>query len=117
VSTYPVRQFQILARNPAQAAAFYQQVFGWTFSADNALAYREIETGGIRGGIWPAPQDGHGMAQLFLEVPDVRAAVIAAENAGAKVVIPASVLPDGDEMAVIVDPEGLTFGLFRHRTP
>lgn len=108
-----VTQFQILAKNPERAAEFYQRVFGWTVHSDNALAYRTLDTGGIAGGIWPAPPEAPPMVQLFLEVDDVPAAVASATAAGAHLVIPPSTLPDGDEMAVIVDPEGLAFGLFR----
>jgi len=115
MSRFPVRQFQILAKNPQRAADFYQRVFGWSVGADNALAYRTVETGGIAGGIWPAPPDGPGMAQLFLEVPDVPAAAAAAADAGGTVVIPPAVLPEGDELAVIVDPEGIPFGLFKRK--
>ena len=108
-----VTQFQILAKNPDRAADFYERAFGWQVRSDNALAYRTLETGGIAGGIWPAPPEGSAMVQLFLEVDDVSGAVGCATQAGAQVVIPPSTLPDGDEMAVILDPEGVPFGLFR----
>ena len=32
---------------------------------------------------------------------------------GAKVVMPHQALPGGDEMAVVVDPDGIPFGLFK----
>ena len=112
-----VTQFQILAKNPERAAEFYQRVFGWRVHSDNALAYRTLDTGGIAGGIWPAPPEAPSMVQLFLEVADVSAAVATATEAGARVVIPPSTLPEGDEMAVILDPEGITFGLFSKAQP
>lgn len=113
MSGYPVRQFQILSKNPQRAADFYERAFGWTVTADNALAYRTVTTGGIDGGIWPAPPDGHGFVQLFLEVPDVPAAAAKAADAGGAIVIPPTTLPGGDELAVIVDPENTPFGLFK----
>lgn len=112
MDAYPVQQFQILARNPQRAAEFYQRVFGWTVQADNALAYRTVKTGGMDGGIWPAPPEGHGLAQLFLAVPDVKTAARAATDAGGTVVIPPTTLPDGAELCVIVDLEGIPFGMF-----
>jgi predicted enzyme related to lactoylglutathione lyase len=36
-----------------------------------------------------------------------------AVSLGAQVVVPHQVLPDGDEMAIFVDAEGLTTGLFK----
>jgi predicted enzyme related to lactoylglutathione lyase len=111
--TRPVTRFQILARNPERAAEFYHRLFGWTVSTENALAFRELDTGGIPGGIWASPGEGPSMVQLFVEVGDVPAALVEAKAAGATVVVPHQVLPDGDEMAVITDTEGLPFGLFR----
>ena len=114
----PVMQFQILAKNPAQAAEFYAKLFGWRVDANNALGYRTIDTGspaGIHGGIWPAPPEGQNMVQLFVAVPDVSAASGAAAESGGTVIIPPQTLPDGDEMAVILDPLGIPFGLMKMR--
>ena len=112
----PVMQWQILAKNPDRAAEFYRQVFGWSINANNALGYRMVDTGtekGINGGIWPAPPEGHSMVQLFVAVDDVGAYLDKATGFGANVIIPLQKLPDGDEMAVILDPEGIPFGLFK----
>lgn len=112
----PVLQFQVLAQDPDRAERFYAEVFGWTIERDNKLGYRQIDTGsklGIQGGIWPAPPEARPFVQLFVGVPDVRATVDAAQKLGARVVVPPSVLPDGDEMAVVLDLEGIPFGLYR----
>jgi predicted enzyme related to lactoylglutathione lyase len=110
----PVVQWQALVRDPERAAAFYGAVFGWSVDDRNALGYRAVPPapGGIAGGLWPL-SDGQPMVQLFVAVPDVDAALAAAEANGAHVVIPKQVLPDGDEMAVIADPEGIAWGLMR----
>jgi predicted enzyme related to lactoylglutathione lyase len=109
----PVTRFQMISQDPEATARFYSGAFGWTVNANNALGYRQIETGsdaGIAGGVWPGPQN---FVQLFVEVEDVAAAVGKARALGAKVVIPASILPDGDEMAVLLDPLGMAFGVWR----
>ena len=111
----PVTDFQILSANPDRAAAFYQRVFGWTVSTANAMAYRELATGGLPGGIWPSQPGAPSMAQLFVEVPDLPAAVADATSAGGRTIIPPSLLPDGDQMAVILDPDGVAFGLVKRR--
>jgi predicted enzyme related to lactoylglutathione lyase/plasmid maintenance system antidote protein VapI len=101
----PVRQFQILAKDPEREAAFYRDLFGWTFDAQNALGYREISTGaGLRGGIGPVPAQAPSFVQLFVEVEDVAGTCERASALGAKVVMPAQSLPDGDQMAVLLDP-------------
>ncbi|MFN7964398.1 MAG: VOC family protein [Acidobacteriota bacterium] len=116
MTSLPVRQFQILAKNPERAAQFYERAFGWSIQSDNSLAYRAVETGGISGGIWPASPDGHGLVQLYLEVSDVAAIVENVVAAGGTVLIPPTTLPDGDELAIVLDPEQIPFGLFRRKT-
>ena len=110
-----VARWQLVAADPAQAAAFYRSVFGWKVSTANALGYREIEAqpGGIGGGIWPAPPDTPAFVQMFVAVDDVAATVERAVAAGASVIVPVSVLPDGDEMAVLRDPSGVPMGLMK----
>ncbi len=114
---HPVVHWQALVRDPQRAASFYEAAFGWKIDDANALGYRTVEAAGrgIGGGLWPL-SDGQPMVQLFVEVPDVDAALAAASANGAGVIIPKQVLPDGDEMAVIADPEGVAWGIMRART-
>lgn len=112
----PVTQFQILSKKPDETAAFYSKLFGWTIDRNNAMGYRQIDTGskeGIQGGIWPAPPQAPDFVQLFISVGDVKAAVANAQGLGAKVLIPATMLPEGDEMAVLHDPNGMSFAVWR----
>ena len=113
----PVTHWQILTKQPQKLEDFYSGLFGWSFIGDNPLGYRIVETAsddGIGGGIWPiSPNDGHSMVQLFIRVEDVSIAIEKAEQLGGKVVIPRQTLPGGDEMAVIVDPDGIPFAIFK----
>ena len=112
----PVLQFQIVSKVPEETARFYSELFAWKIDADNAMGYRRIDTGsaeGIQGGIWPAPPQAPVFVQLFVGVEDVRASVASAERLGARVVIPPTVLPEGDEMAVLHDPQGMSFAVWR----
>lgn len=113
----PVLQWQFVSPKPDELVAFYKDLFGWTVSAKNAMGYREIETGGggINGGVWPAPPEAQGFVQLFIGVADVEQSIAKALALGAQVVVPATTLPDGDTMAVLRDPSGVTFGLMRSR--
>lgn len=112
----PVMQWQILAKDPDKVAEFYCQLFGWTVDADNALGYRMIDTGserGIKGGVWPSPPEGHSLVQLFIEVDEMERSVERAVELGANVIIPPQKLPDGDELAIILGPEGVPFGIYK----
>lgn len=113
--TNPVTQFQILSKEPEACAKFFGDLFGWTVHSANPMGYRQIDTGsreGIQGGIWPAPPQAPEFAQLFISVADVKGVCAKAQNLGARVLIPPTALPDGDEMAVLHDPRGLPFAVW-----
>jgi predicted enzyme related to lactoylglutathione lyase len=112
----PVLQFQIISKAADETASFYASLFGWKVDANNPMGYRRIDTGsktGIQGGIWPAPPQSTNFVQLFVGVEDVKAAVAHAASLGAKVVIPPTVLPEGGEIAVLHDPQGMPFAVCR----
>ena len=114
----PVMRWQIISRDPEKTARFYATLFDWKVDARNKLGYRELKTGngrGIDGGVWPGPSDGHDFVQLFVEVDDIDAAIAKAAKLGANVMVPKSALPDGDTIAILVDPAGLAFGLMARR--
>lgn len=111
---HPVTQWQMLSRDPDALASFYSTLFGWTIDAANPLGYRRISTEssrGIPGGIWPSPPTGHGFVQLFVEVDDAATHLDKALSLGAKVIIPLTPLPEGGRLAILMDPEGITFGI------
>jgi predicted enzyme related to lactoylglutathione lyase len=115
----PVMHWQILTKQPKKLEDFYSALFGWKVSGDNALGYRQVDTAckeGIHGGIWPiSEKEGHSMVQLFIRVDDVKAHAKRAEQLGAQIVIPPQTLPEGDEMTVAVDPDGIPFAMFRSK--
>jgi uncharacterized protein len=107
----PVTQWQIITKEPAKHAAFYEQAFGWKVHDDNPLGYRVADTGGVPGGFWPAPPEANAFVQLFITVDDIAAAVKAVTAHGGSVLIPPQVLPDGERMAIMRDTMGMSFGL------
>jgi predicted enzyme related to lactoylglutathione lyase len=115
--TNPVMRWQILTKQAKKLEEFYSALFGWKVSGDNPLGYRQVDTTskeGIHGGFWPiSEKDGHSMVQLFIRVDDVKAQAKKAESLGAHIVIPPQTLPNGDEMVVAVDPDGIPFAMFR----
>jgi uncharacterized protein len=112
----PVMHWQILTKQPQKLEDFYSALFGWKISSDNPLGYKQVDTNsadGINGGLWPIfEKEGHSMVQLFIRVDDVKAHLKKAESLGAHTVIPPQTLPEGDEMAVAVDPDGIPFAIF-----
>jgi predicted enzyme related to lactoylglutathione lyase len=114
----PIVRWQIVTPEPAKAAAFYRDLFGWELSSANSMGYRELRVGAesgapVDGGVWPAPPGQPGFVQVFIEVEDIDARIAKATGLGAKTIVPKSVLPDGDTIAVLLDPTGISFGICR----
>lgn len=110
----PVMQWQVISKEPAKHAAFYAAVFGWKIGADNPLGYRTADTGsskGIPGGFWPAPPEAQAFVQLFVEVGDIAGTIKKVTESGGTVLIPPQTLPQGEQMAILRDPLGVTFGV------
>ncbi|HBY63635.1 MAG TPA: hypothetical protein DEH78_27735 [Solibacterales bacterium] len=111
--------FQILSKDPDGTARFCQDLFGWQVDAGNPMGYRRIHTGsdeGIQGGIWPAPPQASAFVQLFIAADDARAMADRAVSLGAKLLIPPTKLPEGGELAVLLDPQGLPFALWQRES-
>lgn len=115
--TNAVMRWQILTKQPKRLEQFYSALFGWKISSDNSLGYMTVDTQskeGIHGGMWPiSEKEGHSAVQLFIRVDDVKTHARKVEQLGGHVVIQPQTLPDGDEMAIAVDPDGIPFGIFR----
>jgi uncharacterized protein len=112
--SHPVVDFQILSTSLDETANSYTERFGWTVSGNNPFNYRRLDTGtteGIRGGIWPAPPEARSFVQLFSAVDNVAASVARAVGLGARALIPPTKPPEGGEMAVLLDPLGLSFAV------
>jgi predicted enzyme related to lactoylglutathione lyase len=110
---HPVVRWQIVSPDAEATASFYRKLFEWEPDTANALGFREIRPGGggIDGGVWPAANADRPFVQLFVEVPNVEEHLSRATALGARVLVPTSVLPDGDAMAVLLDPLGMPFGI------
>ena len=114
----PVVRWQIVAKEPEKVAEFYSRLFGWRVNADNALGYRQFESDngrGIPGGVWPRGEERHNLVQVYVEVDDIDAYLAKAESLGARILVPRQEMPDGDALALLIDPAGLSVGLYRPR--
>lgn len=115
----PVVRWQIVTPHPDDLCEFYAEVFGWRTTRDNPLGVREVHpttAAAFPGSVWPAPPGAPTFVQLFLEVPDVAVAVAEVERRGGAAIVPRSVLPMGEVMAIVRDPFGLSLGLVEATT-
>ena len=112
----PVMRWQIVSPHADRLVDFYSGVFGWEVDRNNALRAAMIDTGtekGIPGAVWPAPPEAPTFMQLFIEVEDCAASIARATELGASVLVAPQTLPDGDVMAILKDPSGMSFGVFQ----
>ena len=110
----PVVHFQIAGNDTSKLNEFYSSVFDWTIDADNPMNYGMVQNGGqgIDGGIAELNEGDPGVT-IYIEVPDLRAALDAAEAAGGKTVQEPMEVPDMVALAMFADPEGNLIGLVR----
>jgi predicted enzyme related to lactoylglutathione lyase len=104
----------------AKAIQFYKQLFGWDIK-DTPMGPGEPyglcflggkDMAGITKSMAPANVPPHWLA--YLGVEDVDAAAAKAQKLGAKVVSPPMDIPNVGRFAVVTDPQGAAFALYKH---
>jgi predicted enzyme related to lactoylglutathione lyase len=117
----PVVHFEIIGSDGDKLQSYYSELFGWEIDANNPLKYgvvaREGNTNsdgvGIGGGVGPGPRpDYAGHVTVYVEVPDVEAALAKAESLGGTRVFGPDPVPGTDvELGQFTDPEGHLIGV------
>jgi len=112
-----VIHFEVPVRDPDRAAAFYQEVFGWTFDKwSGPMEYWMVTTGpgtapGINGGML---KRGNVTATTnTVGVDSVDVSVAAVTNAGGKLIMPKTAIPGVGYFAYCEDTEGNLFGVMQ----
>ena len=108
----PVVHFEVAGKDAKKLQDFYAKLFDWKIDANNPMEYGMVEAadGGIAGGVGPSPT-GAGHVTFYVQVPDLQAALDAAEALGGKTVTPPMDVPGGPSLAHFTDPEGNFVGL------
>ena len=102
----PIVHWEIEARDPERARAFYRELFNWQIGEG---AIMPISAG--VGGPEPGP-GGHirggdaSRVSLYVQVRDLQESLAAAERRGGTIVLQPFDPPDGPTLALIRDPEG-----------
>jgi predicted enzyme related to lactoylglutathione lyase len=115
----PVVHFEIMGSDAEKLRSFYSQLFGWNINADNPMNYGIVDRAdnlgadgiGIGGGIGAMP-DTPGHVTVYVEVPDVAAALAAAERLGGTKLMGPEPVPGQDlVIGLFTDPEGHVMGV------
>ena len=102
------------------AASFYGAVFGWTTEEMGAEygGYRIFKSGETQvGGLMKMPDASMPSQWVpYVHADDVDATVAKAKELGASAVVEGMDVPGVGRVAVLVDPQGAAFGLFKQQT-
>jgi uncharacterized protein len=117
----PVVHFEIIGKDGEAMRNYYSELFGWEINADNPINYgtvdREENTNadgiGIGGGVGVGPEGYDGHVTVYIEVPDVEAALAKAESLGGSRMMGPMEPTEGVEIGLFNDPEGHTVGVVR----
>ncbi len=117
----PFVWYELMTSDPKAAAAFYRSVIGWT-AADAGMPgmdYTLLSVGDTAiAGLMALPEDARAMGAPpawvgYIGVDDVDAAAERLLQAGGKVYRPADDIPGVGRFAVVADPHGASFCLFK----
>jgi uncharacterized protein len=117
----PVVHFEIMGRDGEALRSFYAAMFDWGIDVDERLAYglvdradnRTTEGIGIGGGIGQLPDDMPGYVTVYVEVPDVEAALQQAVQLGGQRIMGPERITADVELGIFTDPEGHVVGLLK----
>ncbi|RPJ81944.1 MAG: VOC family protein, partial [Acidobacteria bacterium] len=113
--------YELMTTDPTAAKDFYTKVVGWgTQDWEGSTPQYSMWTRGETpvGGLMQLPEEArkggappHWLA--YVAVPDVDATVEQAKGMGAMVYVPPTDIPEVGRFAVLADPQGATFAVFR----
>ena len=114
-----VVHFEIVGKDAAKLQSYYSELFGWKINADNPMNYGMVDREanlnaggiGIGGGVGGGPEGYSGHVTVYVEVPDVEAALGKAEALGGTRMMGPEQVTEGVEIGMFTDPEGHVVGL------
>jgi predicted enzyme related to lactoylglutathione lyase len=118
----PVVHFEIIGRDAAKLRDYYSELFGWRVDANNPVGYGLVDREenlnpdgiGIGGGIGgPGPEGYPGHVTVYVEVPDVEAALAKAQSLGGTRMMGPDRPMEGVEIGLFTDPEGHVVGVVK----
>ena len=109
--------YELVSSDPAKSKAFHADLLGWTIEPQETAGMKyELAKAGGKDVATIRPGDDKKTKSHwvpFVSVPDVDAAVAAAEQNKGKVVKAAMDVPDIGRFAIVSDPNGASFALFK----
>lgn len=113
----PLIHWELMVPDVARTKAFYQKVFDWTYTAMGS-EYTIIQTGeGVGGGLMQSPPGAPMPAlNVYFRVADLDRTLHAAVEAGARIVVKRTEIPQVGWFAMFLDPDAIAVGLLQPLT-
>lgn len=112
----PVDWFEILGKDGKALVNFYQQAFGWELKDTEAEGFEyfmlDSTVNGSPGAVGSDPS-GQPAVRFYAGVQDLPKTVEKAESLGAKTIMEPVKVAENTEIAIFIDPQGHTFGLYK----
>lgn len=117
-----VTHFEIIGKDGKKLQQYYSELFDWDIDANNPMQYgiisREGNTNadgaGIGGGVGAGPEGYAGHVTVYVEVPDVEAALANAERLGGSRLMGPDKVMENLEIGQFADPEGHVIGVMKN---
>ena len=114
----PVVHWELMSKDPAKVAAFYERVFNWKIQNRPEMNYRMVDTEagqGINGGIVKPEREGPwpGNMTMYIDVDDLAAYRKRIVDAGGKILVDEQQVSDMGSLTLFADPEGRMMGLWK----
>jgi len=116
---------ELMTRDPEKAVSFYKGLFGWETEKMNLgpmgnYTLFNLPGGQVAGGMMPiqpemGPVPAHWL--VYFATDDVDATVARAGKLGAETLVPTMEIPDVGRFAVIKDPVGAVFAIYKSMRP
>jgi len=115
----PVVHFEITGKDGAALQSYYAELFDWDIDANNEFGYgivtREANLNddgvGIGGGVSSGPDGYEGHVTVYVQVPDVEAALAKAESLGGTRMMGPDDVMESLTVGLFTDPEGHVIGV------
>ncbi|MDQ1031808.1 putative enzyme related to lactoylglutathione lyase [Streptomyces umbrinus] len=107
---------ELMTRTPDLVTAFYTTVFGWTVNASEHYTQWGIDGADFGGMVEMGDKFPHEVPSHWLPyfaVEDVEATAEASTQADGGVLMEPTSVPEGPRIAVLRDPQGAVFGIYR----
>jgi hypothetical protein len=120
MSSHPIVHLEVSAKDPAAAAKFYSEMFGWKIEVDPQFNYHMFSAeGGPGGGFVEADGKNYKAGDIvpYIDTEDIAATLKKIETLGGRTLTPKTEIPGMGWYAIFADPTGNHVGLFTSMRP